>query len=72
MVLASVFSQLACGSASGGKKRSLPDVIAEHCPGSASAESYSEAVSPRQIILSEGFTLEGHDFDVGIEKLKGF
>lgn len=47
-----------------GEKHSLPDVIAEHCPGSVSADSYSEAVEPRQFILSEGFTLEGNDFDV--------
>lgn len=39
------------------EKSSLPDVIAEHCPGSVSADSYSEAESPAHFILSENFTL---------------
>lgn len=46
-----------------GEKQSLPDVIAEHCSGSVSAESYSGAVSLRQFILSEGLTLMGDDLD---------
>lgn len=48
-----------------GEERSLPDVTAAHCR--VSADSYSEAISPRQITLSEGFTLEGNDFDVYIK-----
>lgn len=51
-----------------GEKHSLPDVIAAHRPGSVSADSHSEAVSLRQFILSEGFTLEGNDFDVYVKK----
>lgn len=53
-----------CAAVLLGEKHTLADVIVEHCPGSVSANSYSEAVSQRQVILSEGFILEGNDCDV--------